>query len=67
MAKIEYTQIKEKDLVKLCQKVGITLKQLSEEIDVSYEHLSRMNSGVVRTTYTRWIQIKNVLDKYKSK
>jgi predicted transcriptional regulator len=66
MAQIEMVQVKEVDLIKLCEKAGITLKQLSDETGISYTYLSRMNSGVVKVKMPRWIQIKNVLDKYNN-
>jgi predicted transcriptional regulator len=44
--KIKFTQIKEKDLMKLARTKGIyTLKKLAEVSGVNYPYLSRINKG----------------------
>jgi hypothetical protein len=67
MAQIETVIIKEVDLKKLCKKAKISLKQLSVEADVNYEHLCRISGGKHKMSTAYWFKIKNVLDKYKSK
>jgi predicted transcriptional regulator len=62
---LEIVIIKEVDLLKLCEKAGITMKKLSDETGISYPYLSKLNNGVMRIKPKRWDEIKKVLDKYK--
>jgi len=63
--KIKFTQIKEKDLMKLARPKGIyTLKKLSEVSGISHSYLSRVNRGHLVMDEKTYEKIKNTIQTF---